>query len=119
MPKMTAKYRVALVVAHHLVLPAIDDQEQLYRALGDRGYFWDSKSQRWEENLEPADAPTDLVRVRVWTGTGSVRDTAYDIRGAMGGCGYELVDATEPYQCRPPKQLESRIYLTFRKRSPG
>ena len=29
--------------------------------------------------------------------------------------GFVLEEGSEPYICRPPKQLESRIYLTFRR----
>lgn len=29
--------------------------------------------------------------------------------------GYVLVDKSEAYLCRPPKQNESRVYLSFRK----
>lgn len=102
-------------IASTLEIHDHDDQETLYRALNTQGYYWDSKREMWERNHEPPDPPTDLVRIRVWAETSKVKqmaDLIIDEMEASRKC--EFIERSEPYQCRPPKQLESRIYLTFR-----
>lgn len=116
MAKRTVKYVKASELGQLLGMPTGNNQEALYSSLNDAGYFWDSNTQQWQQSNEPADSPTDLVRVRVWTNTAKVRGAAHHIKGVMEEAGFELLEQSEPYACRPPKQLESRIYLTFRQR---
>ncbi len=116
MPKRTVKYVKASELGQLLRIPTADSQEALYSLLNDAGYFWDSNTQQWQQSNEPPDPPTNLIRVRVWTDMTKVKGAAYHIKGVMEESGCELIEQSEPYTCRPPKQLESRIYLTFRER---
>ena len=114
MAKMTAKYSGAIAVARSKKIPAGDDQEELYMALGKAGFMWDSKLQTWYDiSSEPADQPSDVLRVHVWAKTEDVESQARLIVRTLTSGGYRLVEQSQPYVCRPPKQLESRIYLTF------
>lgn len=113
MPRMTAKYSAALAALRKLRKPTTGDQEAAYKRLMDAGYMWDSKTQVWL-NLgnEPADKPTQMIRVRVWTDASKVDDAANVVVAAMQDR-FHLVERSDPYPCRPPKQAESRVYLSF------
>lgn len=118
--KQTKKFKTAYEKAIELKLfkrgNAIENQEWLYRKLNDLGVFWDSKQGKWVTfALEPTNAPTPLIRVRVWGSTGEALDTAVKlVKGAFGN-GFECVNHSLPYVCRPPQQLESRVYLEFKR----
>lgn len=114
MPKQTQKYRTACELAERLSIEERDNSERLYRLLNEARYYWDTGSQTWLENTIDADPPTELVRVRVWAEDSKVRGAAYQVRIAMEEQGYIFLQQSEPYPCRPPKQLESRIYLDFK-----
>jgi hypothetical protein len=113
MPRMTAKYRTALKLAEAILTHPFEhnDQKVLYRRLGEHNYFFDSKSKVWEKG-EPANPPTELVRVRVWAKAEQIEQVADKLVSDLSH-DYRLVERSEPYPCRPPKQLESRIYLSF------
>ncbi|MCG3207797.1 MAG: hypothetical protein FOGNACKC_01397 [Anaerolineae bacterium] len=120
MPKMTAKYAAAVDAAHNARLNAAGtrNQEELYELLQSAGWFWDSTRKRWDfypqEEAEPA---TKMIMVRVWCDSEITEDMADDLTAALrkyaNTKGWELVERSRPYPCRPPKQLESRIYLKF------
>lgn len=114
MPKLTRKYKTALSLANQLDISERDNQERLYRLLNEAGYFWDASTQAWQQLTTDADPPTELIRVRVWAESSKVSGAAYQMRVAMEEIGYQFLDQSDPYPCRPPKQLESRIYLTFK-----
>ncbi|WP_009631038.1 hypothetical protein [Synechocystis sp. PCC 7509] len=107
--KQTKKYTKACEIAtlNH------ETQESLYKQLNGLGFFWDCKSQKWERDDRIADPPTDLVRVRVWAATDKVEQAAQCLIESAQAYGLKLQEESEPYQNRPPKQNESRIYLTF------
>lgn len=117
MPKMTKKYKAA---AHKAIAIGRDippGQDELYELLEAQGYAWDSETGEWVSLAsQPADPPTKLVRVRVWADSSVVEQMAAYVAKSLAN--YELVleERSAPYPCRPPKQLESRVYLTF---SPG
>lgn len=113
MPKRTRKYVAAIETAEGLGIVATDEAEALYQALNAKNFFWDATDGRWVPGSEPEPA-TDLIRVRVWAEASKVEDVANSLVRRMNGAGYSLIEKSEPYPCRPPKQLESRIYLTFR-----
>lgn len=112
MPKRTQKYVRAIETAQGLEISATDDQNALYAALNAANFFWDSGDQRWVPGSAP-DPATDLIRIRVWAARESVADAAEMLVRRFTRDGFVLVERSEPYPCRPPKQLESRIYLTF------
>lgn len=114
MPKMTAKYSAAHYIAQGLGL-ATGDQETLYAQLQERGYFWNSTTKKWEfSDPAEADPPTPLVMLRVWADSEKLdaitNDLAHLIRTYLG---WVPVKRNGPYQCRPPKQGESRMYLEY------
>lgn len=115
MPKLTLKYSSAIAMAQQLGLGFKQgaDQEAVYQALGQQGFAWKSKLQRWEHVADTADEPTRLLRIRVWTDGEIVPEAVDTIVQALDRQGYELLERSEPLPCRPPKQLEGRIYLTF------
>lgn len=114
MPKATRKYSTAVALALKLHIHEIDNQETLYRLLNEAGHYWDSGTQEWQRITEDADPPTELIRVRVWAESSKVGGAAHQLRVAMEEIGYQFMEQSAPYPCRPPKQLESRIYLTFK-----
>lgn len=114
MPRMTVKYNKANVIANALGIDVNRrEQPSLYAQLNEAGYFWNSDAQVWQQSTEPPDPPTQLIRVRVWAESSRVADAAADIVSSIELDGYRLLEQSESYQCRPPKQLESRIYLSF------
>ncbi len=117
--KLTRKCATACNIAvEQGINYALLTQDQIYAELQKRGYFWDPKSSRWDHySAEAASAPTDLIRMRVWAAAGEVEKIADLVVVQMNDFGrLKLVEQSEPYPCRPPKQLESRVYLTFQRR---
>ncbi|MCB0165596.1 MAG: hypothetical protein KDI79_15300 [Anaerolineae bacterium] len=118
MPKMTAKYSGAIQTAHNAGLPAIEtnNQEELYTLLQENGYFWDSKVELWEYHVpEDADDPTPLIMIRVWAEGEIIEEAADDLASAIkkARLPWLLIERSQPYGNRPPKQREARIYLKF------
>jgi len=109
---MTQKYQGALAVARTVATIHLNDSKALYRSLNAHNWYWNSKVGVWERGSR-AQKPTDLVRVRVWAATEVVEQAADDVAFSLLNSDYQLVERSEPYVCRPPKQLESRIYLRF------
>ena len=107
--KQTKKYSKACEIAtlNH------ESQESLYKQLNELGFFWDSKLQKWERDDRIADPPTDLIRVRVWAATDRVEQAARCFIESAQEYGLKFQEQSGIYQNRPPKQNESRIYLTF------
>ncbi len=114
MPKQTRKYKTSYQLGEKLNITGQDNQEKLYRLLNEAGYYWEAGTQAWQHLDQDADPPTELIRLRVWAETSKVAKTAYQLRLAMEDQGYIFLEQSEPYSCRPPKQLESRIYLSFK-----
>lgn len=113
MPKLTVKYSLALAcAATNGVLPSAD-QEALYRRLNEIGWWWDSKAQQWMNfGQMPAAAPTPKLMIRVWAASDQVERQADEVIKGLRGK-FRLIAQAGPYPCRPPKQLESRVYLEF------
>lgn len=108
--KQTKKYSqaTAILTFDH------DRQDQLYAELNRLGWFWDAKKQEWLRDETPAKEATKLVRVRVWAESAKIEQAAALFAESGETMGLELIEKSPPYPCRPPNQLESRIYLTFR-----
>ena len=107
--KRTKKFVEAEKVALEIGVYVDDD---IYKNLEKNNYFWDSKNQNWFKGVEP-NPPTNLIYVRVWADAEKVEADANNVIQSMQTSDYVLEDKTEIYSCRPPKQLEGRIYLTF------
>ena len=116
MPRQTRKYVSAMRIAETLGIESRDSQENLYDDLNSRGYFWESDQGEWQRTTEPPDPVTEVLRIRVWADAVKVEAMADQVVAALVASGNEILDISKPYPCRPPKQLESRIYLTFRMR---
>lgn len=113
MPKMTAKYSRALAAARQANIEPSNDQEALYARLQAAGYFWESQAKRWEHYApEEADEPTPLIMIRVWADS-EVTEEVADAVIAGAPKAWRLVERSQPFGCRPPKQREARIYLKF------
>jgi hypothetical protein len=114
MPKNTAKYASACKLAQQLWVSIADmHQEQAYNFLNERGYYWNPKTKEWELLDLEANPPTELIRIRVWSDTRFVDQIADSLISALSSKGMRCIERTSPYTCRPPNQLESRIYLAF------
>ncbi|MCB0190595.1 MAG: hypothetical protein KDJ65_01480 [Anaerolineae bacterium] len=118
MPRMTAKYSQALNTYQHTQkeLARLDDQETLYTYLQEEGYFWDSSAKQWEYfEPEEADDPTPLVMIRVWADGEIIEEAAGDLINLIkrSKLPWELIEKSNVYGCRPPKQREGRVYLKF------
>lgn len=113
MPKMTAKYSSALATARTAGLPVTGDQEALYQRLNAAGLWWDSKEQKWINFAAmPANEPTQKIMIRVWAEGKIVESQADEVIKSLRGK-MKLLSRRGPFPCRPPEQLESRVYLEF------
>lgn len=115
--RRTGKYVAAEAIAERfewdLVLCDSTNQNDLYNLLQKHGWMWDSKTGKWIYLPEiPATKPTQDVMVRVWTDLKKVDGAADKVVENMP---MTLVERSEARVCRPPKQLEGRVYLRFRK----
>lgn len=113
-PKRTRKYASASDLALSLDISIPDNQETLYRLLNESAYYWSSSLRKWEHLPQSADPPSDVIYVRVWADASRVDGVAYQLRVSLESEGYVFLDQSQPYPCRPPKQLEARIYMSFR-----
>lgn len=117
MARKTKKFVAAMSALHDLGMQVSRGwwgmpAEQAYGLLQKHGLVWDSKQGRWLSVAdEPADEASRLVRVRVWADRELVEDWTDDIVRFLERAGWDMVDRSEVYTCRPPKQLEGRIYL--------
>ena len=107
--KRTKKYVAAEAIALALGIEVNDD---IYRNLEQHNYFWHSEEGDWFK-AGPPEPPTNLIRIRLWADGEKVKEDCDILLHALKGHGFVLEERSEPYACRPPKQLESRIYLTF------
>lgn len=113
MARLTVKYKAALATAG--LIGSSPQAEDLYNHLQAGGWFWNSDRQVWEYS-DPAQAqpPAEFIAVRVWAASEDVGQAAQAIaRAVTVAYGWRLAEMNGPYQCRPPKQAESRYYLKF------
>lgn len=108
--KQTQKYSKATSL---LKFPH-SNQEQLYSELNRLGWWWDSKIKEWKRDDRIANAATDVIKLRVWASSQKVEQVTQLLIESLDDIGLELIEKSAPYQCRPPQQNDSRIYLTLR-----
>ena len=53
-----------------------------------------------------------LVKVRLIAGQGKIQAIADQMVDVLEGAGYEVIELTSPYPCRPPEDDKSRIYIS-------
>ena len=107
--KQTKKYAGACQIA---TLPH-NTQEELYTELNRLGFYWDAKKQLWKRDDQLADPASEVLRIRVWAAAEKVEQLAEIAIESMQQYGLKLIERSNPYPCRPPKQADSRIYLSF------
>ena len=107
--RQTEKYRKACEI---LTFPH-STQDQLYSELNRLGFFWNSKQKSWDRDDRLAQPLSGIFRIRVLCDSNKVKDFAAIVSEAIEGYGFNLVETSQPYLCRPPKQNEARIYLSF------
>lgn len=112
MPRKTKKYLQALKAADGLSLGDFSIQDDLYTALNASNLFWDLGDKRWVPAMAP-DPASQVIKIRVWGKATTVEDTAEMLVRRLTREGLTLLERSRPYLCRPPKQLEARIYLSF------
>jgi len=116
MPKMTAKYTAALKVLRSHGEPNIgQDSGRDYETLEEIGFQWDSKKGQWVNvKALPANPASKVLRVRVWAARGQAHDAAMVVARALHEqAGWNLLEESAPYPCRPPQQNDERVYLTL------
>ena len=107
--KRTRKFVAAEKIALKI---GVNIDENLYKNLEKNNYFWDSNQGQWIEG-ETAHSPSSLVKIRVWADSNYIKRDCDIIIASLASSGFVIEEGSEPYTCRPPQQLESRIYLTF------
>ena len=107
--KRTKKFIAAEEIASEI---GVKIDEDIYQNLEQNNYFWDSENGKWIQGEEP-DPPTNLIKIRLWADGEKVKQDCDKLLHALENNGFVLEERSEPYVCRPPKQRESRIYLTF------
>lgn len=109
--KRTKKYLAALEIAtiNH------SNQEQLYKELNRLGFFWNAVQGKWERDDRLPEPPSETLKIRLWVSNEEIDEFSEVVTQLLRQNGYVLVDKSEAYLCRPPKQNESRVYLTFRR----
>ena len=114
LPRMTVKYKRARSTAvQNEIVPDNYDRDELYQRLNQAGWWWDSKAKEWVQFTdEPANEPTPLIMVRVWASQENIAQAVGAVNSAFAN-GYAIIQESDPYPCRPPKQRESRVYLQF------
>jgi hypothetical protein len=113
MPKLTAKYAAAWRFAGSP--EPKPDAEMLYAHMRGLNHWWNSEAKVWEYH-DPAEAnpPMEGIAIRVWADARHAEKAAVAVAHALRAVyGWRLVETSAPYPCRPPEQLESRVYLKF------
>jgi hypothetical protein len=107
--RLTKKY----IKATDLLTFPHKNQEQLYDELNRLGYYWDALGKKWVRDERLADPPKQTIDIRVWADQDFTEEHADVIVQLFSQNGYKLLNKSKSYPCRPPKQKESRIYLSF------
>lgn len=109
--KRTKKYVAGEAVALKAGL-TFQNQTDLYEQLEKSAYMWDSIAGEWLHlpSME-ADDPSPLIKVRVWSDIKNIDAEVDSIVYRLSG--YVLIKRSKVVPCRPPKQREGRVYLTF------
>ncbi|HBA90891.1 MAG TPA: hypothetical protein DCZ08_03655 [Anaerolineaceae bacterium] len=53
-----------------------------------------------------------LVKVRLIAGQSKIETIADQMVDVLESAGYEVIELTSPYPCRPPEDDKSRIYIS-------
>jgi hypothetical protein len=114
--RQTRKLVTAISLYHDLGLSkSYDSQDELYSLLNECNHFWNSQEKRWVDGGTP-DPPTNAIWVRVMSDAKIVSEIASVVAEAIAPYEIDLIDRSDLYPCRPPKQNDARVYLTFKGR---
>ena len=64
-------------------------------------------------------AETVVVKIRVMAPLEAVVDVAQALVLQMEGVGFEAIETSQAYACRPPQADQGRVYVTLIKRQEG
>lgn len=53
-----------------------------------------------------------LVKVRLIATEERLKEIAEQVVNSLESAGYEVIEWTSPYQCRPPESDKSRMYIS-------
>lgn len=110
--RQTQKLRYAVSLYQQLKLNRkYSSQEELYTLMNEHNYHWDSQQKKWLHGGTPDPAST-FVKIRVMTDRANVTTIVSEIKTAMSDK-FICLETSDIYPCRPPKQNDARIYLTF------
>ena len=110
--RITEKYRKALEIGQRLKITT-KDREEIYQQLNSKSYFWNSEKKKWEKIRTKSKPPTELIKIRIWADARITEAVASELIEALSKNGLRVMNCSEPYQCYPPKGLESRVYIDF------
>jgi len=110
--RVTEKYRKALRLGVPLKITT-KEREQLYLQLNQKSYFWNSEKKKWEKISTEAKPPTELIKIRIWADARITETVSSELIEALAQKGLRITNKSKNYLCRPPENLESRIYLEF------
>jgi hypothetical protein len=111
-PKLTLKYIGAVMAAETVIdadlIPRLN-QNELYYALGTRGFRWDGSE--WRRETTPVQGPDTLIRVM--GDIDAANEATLDICAALVAKGYKIVAKSEPHKNANGREI--RRYLTVAK----
>ena len=108
--RKTQKFRYAARLYYQLKLTEkFNNQEQLYSLLISNNYYWNSQEKIWEKGGIP-EPPSELVKIRITCD----RDRLDSVVKNMSIKGLYLLEISDPFPCRPPRQNDIRVYLSFK-----
>lgn len=55
--------------------------------------------------------PTQLINLRIWSAADCISVDVDRILHALVQSGFEVIEKSQPYSCRPPKHSEARVYI--------
>ena len=114
-PRTTKKYLAALELPVFFAIDNKGTHADLYHHLNSIGWYWDVALKKWEHREIAANSPTQQVRIRIWANSLTIDSVAQDLQWFLEESGYQISQPTREYSCSPPRQNESRVYLTFEK----
>lgn len=114
MPKWTRKYREAFDLADQLLIAERDNQDSLYRLLNEAGFYWDFNAGAWYRKSNLQSRGSYLVKTYFKREPTGGYEVFLYLRRHLERQGYLIAEDSLVYIYQPPKQLISRVYITFK-----
>lgn len=117
--RRTEKYRKALSVVRKIGLKGLrrePENQELYDALEDQGYWWDHREKQWDNGTPPSTSifanddgsPTDIGKIRVMAHPDKVNSLVSKLKKTPGVTVIEISEKAYPNR----KGIGSRVYVT-------